>query len=179
MTSQSQAANDADMTEGAYLLQRITSYCHEDGDCLVWDRYCNGLMPVINVGGRPRPVRRVVYELAVGPVFEGFEVIPTCETPKCIAPEHLAMITIAKRRAIIAARRVGRAQRASQVRFMRENHGKLSMEKAREIRASNEKGIDLARRFDVSPQLISLVRTGKSWAEPSPFDGLGARRASA
>jgi len=174
-----QPSVEAPESEGAYLLQRICAYSHEDGDCLVWDRYCNGHMPVMNVGGTPRPVRRVVHELAIGPVRDGCEVIQTCETLKCVAPEHLAQITIEKRRALIAARRVGRSQRASQVRFMRENFGKLSMEKAREIRASSEKGIDLARRFGVSPQLISLVRTGKSWAEPSPFDGLGGRKAVA
>lgn len=163
------------MTEGAYLLQRITSYCHEDGDCLVWDRYCNGRMPVINVDGAPRPVRRMVFQLALGPVKAGHEVIHTCKTPRCVAPEHLKQITSAERRSMLAALRNGRGQAASQVRYMRENHAKLTMEKAREIRASNELGTVLARRFSVTPQLISLVRTGKSWAEPNPFAGLGAR----
>lgn len=163
------------MTDGAYLLQRITSYCHEDGDCLVWDRYCNGKMPVINVGGAPRAVRRMVFELALGPVKDGHEVISTCETPKCVAPEHLKQITGAARRSMLAKLRNGRGQPASQIRFMRENHGKLTMEKAREIRSSDELGTVLAQRFNVTPQLISLVRTGKSWAEPSPFAGLGAR----
>jgi hypothetical protein len=60
---------------------------------------------------------------------------------------------------------------------MRENHGKLDMAKAREIRSSSETGRALAARFGVSAQLISLVRLGKSWAEPSPFAGLGARNA--
>lgn len=165
------------MSEGAYLLERIVSYCHEDGDCLVWDRYCNGRMPVIHVAGAPRPVRRVVFEMALGAVKEGHEVIHTCKTPKCVAPEHLKQITAGERRSMLAALRNGRGQVASQVRFMRENHGKLSMEKARAIRASEDSGVALAKRFNVTPQLISLVRTGKSWAEPSPFSGLGARHA--
>ncbi|MDN8612766.1 HNH endonuclease [Variovorax ginsengisoli] len=163
------------MSEGAYLLERICSYSHEDGDCLVWDRYCNGHMPVINVDGAPRPVRRVVFGLAVGPIKPGHEVIHTCKTLKCVAPEHLEQITAAKRRTMMAALRNGRGQAPSQVRYMREKHGKLSIEKAREIRASDELGKVLAARFGVTPQLISLVRTGKSWAEPSPFAGLGAR----
>lgn len=163
------------MSDGAYLLERIRSYCHEDGDCLVWDRYCQGVMPIIKADGGPRPVRRVVYERAIGPVREGHEVISTCGTRKCVAPEHLQQILKATRRSMLAARRNGRGQPVSQVRFMRENHGKLDMAKAREIRSSSETGRALAARFGVSAQLISLVRLGKSWAEPSPFAGLGAR----
>ncbi|KPU94716.1 hypothetical protein APR50_10570 [Variovorax paradoxus] len=163
------------MTDGAYLLTRIRSYCHEDGDCLVWDRYCNGHMPVVSVDRRPYPVRRKVFELAIGPVRHGYEVIHTCKTLRCVAPEHLKQITKTERRSMMAALRNGRGQPASQVRFMRENFGKLDMQKAREIRSSNETGRVLAERFGVTPQLISLVRTGKSWAEPSPWNGLGAR----
>lgn len=164
------------MSDGAYLLTRIRNSCHEDGDCLIWDGYCNDAMPVMNIGRSPRPVRRVVFENAIGPIRKGFEVIGTCGTRKCVAPEHLKQILKAARRAMLGAARAGLGASPKQVRFMRENFGKLDLAKAREIRSSDETGVVLAARFGVSPQLISMVKQGKSWAEPSPFAGLGQRR---
>ena len=164
-----------DVTDGAYLLARIRNACHEDGDCLIWDRYCDGgVMPVIGVKSKPRPVRRVMFEIAKGAVRDGFEVVHTCGTPRCVAVEHLDQIAKGERRRRLAANRNVR-QPASQVRYMRENHSKLTMEIAREIRASDETGVVLAARYGVTHQLVSLVRRGQSWAEPSPWAGLGAR----
>lgn len=172
MTDQSKTI---DVEEGAYLLKRIRNGCREDGDCLVWKGHCGkGEMPVMSVKGVPRTVRRLTYQHAVGPVGAGMEVVSTCGTPRCVAPEHLKKISKTQRRRESAAKRSAGAS----VRLLSANRvrqGKLDMEKARAIRASEETGPVLAERYGVSTALISLVRRGQSWAEPSPWSGLGAR----
>jgi hypothetical protein len=163
------------MSDGAYLVERIRRNSTECGDCLLWTGYCNnGIMPVINIDRKPTAVRRAMWEATHGTVKDGHEVVHTCESRKCVAVEHLETITKGERRKRMALVR-NTQQSASAVRIMRERFSKLTMEKAREIRASDEQGKVLAERYGVTPQLVSLVRTGKSWAEPSPWAGLGAR----
>lgn len=161
--------------EGAYLLRRIRANCHDDGGCLVWEGHVNtGTTPIINVNGIPTTVRRLVFELTKGGVKPGHEVVCTCETLLCCEADHLEQITVAERRRRLAIKHNGK-QPARLVNLMRERHGKLDMEKARAIRASDEQAKVLAERYGVSSTLIGYVRRGISWAEPSPFAGLLGR----
>lgn len=164
-----------DAEDGAYLLARIRRWCKEDADCQIWTGYCGKSdMPVMSVKGTPRTVRRMVFQSVIGPVRPNFEVVSTCGTPRCVAAEHLKQISKTRRRRESAAKRsVGASQRLLSANRVRQ--GKLDMEKARAIRASEEPGLVLAQRYGVSTALISLVRRGQSWAEPSPWAGLGAR----
>lgn len=165
------------MTEGAYLMERIKAKTIECGDCLIWQGYCNrGTTPVININKVPTAVRRLVYLNEKGPVHPGWEVVGTCESPKCVSAEHMKQVTMADRRREMSRKRNSR-QSLRAVQKMRTNHAKLTMEKAREIRASDEPTMLLAQRYGVSGTLIGYVRSGRSWAEPSPWNGLGERRA--
>lgn len=159
----------------ADIVTRIRARCRDDAGCWIWQHYATGgTTPVINIKGTPTTVRRLVYEAAIGPVKPGHEVVNTCEQTLCCNPECLEQITVAARRRRLAEKRNVR-QPASFVRHIRETHGKLDMEKARAIRASEEQSKVLAARYGVSSTLIGYVRRGVSWAEPSPFAGLGAR----
>lgn len=42
---------------------------------------------------------------------------------------------------------------------------KITMDDAREIRASLERGTDLAKRYGVTPALICMIRKGRAWIE--------------
>lgn len=157
------------------VLARIRARCHDDGGCWIWEGYTlKGKMPIMSFEGRPTTVRSVAYMHGVGKIRYGHEVVRTCESTLCCNPAHLEQVTIAERRRRLAARRNDR-QPAQLVRQIRETRGKLDMEKAREIRASDEQAKVLAERYGVSSTLIGYVRRGISWAEPSPFAGLGAR----
>lgn len=53
---------------------------------------------------------------------------------------------------------------------------KLTLEQAREIRASEDTGPVLAERYGVNRSLIGSIRRGVAWRDYSdPFAGLGAR----
>ncbi|WP_295541042.1 HNH endonuclease [uncultured Pseudacidovorax sp.] len=155
------------------LLESIQSRCREDADCWIWLGTAHrGVTPKMVFNGDPAGVRRLAYLAARGRVRNGYEVICNCGTKLCCNPEHLTTVSRAERR-----RRMPHPQVASaaMVAANRLRQGKLTMEKAREIRASDEPHPVLAERYGVTPQLISLVRLHKAWKEPSPFAGLGAR----
>lgn len=164
------------MSEGAYMLERIRSKCTDDGGCWVWNGFCNrGVFPVISVKSVPHGARRVAWQAATGrTVPAGFEIVAKCGTPKCVNPEHAARISMADRRREMAQLRDAASNSAATASLRAK--GKLSMEKAREIRSSSETCTALAARFGVSHQVVSMVRLGRSWVEATPFTGLGARR---
>lgn len=43
----------------------------------------------LSVGGRPRTVHRLMYEIARGPIPAGMFVCHACDTPACFRPDHL------------------------------------------------------------------------------------------
>ncbi len=49
--------------------------------------------PVTKINGRSVKTRKLVYEECFGPVPEGCLISNTCSNPRCINPEHLAVIT--------------------------------------------------------------------------------------
>ena len=151
-----------------WTLDRILLNCQEDGDCLIWTGSNNsiGIPKIRNTSGR-----RVMWELKHGEIPPGMLVSTTCGHPACL--EHLALSTKSE----IVARSHERPHTKARVtasnrRAARRERAKITMEIAREIRASNETGLAIAARLGVSNDLVSCVRRGKSWVEPSPFAGL-------
>lgn len=90
----------------------------------------------------------LAYTVTKGPVPEGLEVDHVCRVRHCVNPEHLEAIT-----------RSENHRRGSQ--------GKLTKEDVIEIRNQLKQGIpgrELARRYNVSDALISMIRHNKtSW----------------
>lgn len=153
-------------------LDDIKARCHEDGDCLVWSGRTNAK-------GYPKHgqtlLRRRVLEFTAGELKRSELASVTCGNPSCLNPDHIrkaSKSTVAlevNKRADVQAKRT-----ASNRRTARSRLAKLSIEKAREIRASSEPGKVLAERYGVSDDLISKVRHDKAWVETTPFSGLFA-----
>jgi hypothetical protein len=151
-----------------WTVDRILSCCEEDGDCLIWTGLNNsiGIPKIRNTSGR-----RVMWELKNGEIPPGMLVSTTCGRAGCL--EHLALSTKSE----IVARSHERPHTKARVtaanrRSARRERAKINMDIAREIRASDETGLAIAARLGISNDLVSLVRQGKSWREPSPFAGL-------
>lgn len=160
------------------LIDKLRHRCREEGDCLIW----TGRHSVSNV---PRlgnaSLRRLIYAEANGPFQDRFLVTTTCGNALCINPEHLKTTTksaVLKRAYATSDLAVRRS--ITSTRTARAN-AKLSIEAAREIRASGETIKVLAARYGVHQSLISFVRRGQAWKESAaanPFQGLmqgGAR----
>jgi hypothetical protein len=111
-------------------------------------------------GGRPLLAHRVAYELAHGSIPDGLFVCHSCDTPRCVNPDHLWLGTNADNAADMA-----RKNRSNQGE--RCPSAKLTAERVTEIRRRwAEGGVQqkaLAAEYGVSRGVVSEILSGKSW----------------
>lgn len=75
------------------LVERFLSKVEKTDTCWLWkanltkDGY--GRLNVGGVHGRMCLAHRVSYELFIGPIPDGLNVLHDCDTPGCVNPEHL------------------------------------------------------------------------------------------
>lgn len=109
---------------------------------------------------------RVSYQVHVGDIPDGYFVCHSCDVKSCSNPDHLFVGTQADNMADMSAKELNKWKPGDgHTRICGEgnNNSKLTTEAVAEIRESAERGVDLARRYGVSPSLISLIRKGKAW----------------
>ncbi len=160
-------------------LKMIHDRCHEVGDCWIWQGCASPGYPLVKINGRGAVlVRRLVCELDGRPPAPRQPVASRCNEKLCCNPAHLfpsSIQAIAKAAAKRGA--FSGADRAAKIAATKRAAGKLTMEKAREIRMRPEPAPVLAPIYGVDKSLINKVRSGKAWRDmSSPFAGLGARR---
>jgi hypothetical protein len=62
--------------------------------CWMWSGTSDGYGLIVPPGAdRARNAHRVVYELYVGPIPDGFHLDHLCRTPHCVNPDHLEPVT--------------------------------------------------------------------------------------
>lgn len=163
-------------------LKMIADRCDEVGDCWIWRNAASTTgHPIIKSEGKCRLVRRAAVALDGRPAAPSQPVACTCGEKLCCNPAHLYPSSV-KHIARKAAKEgawsgVARCKKLADVRRKSDNC-KLTIEIAREVRASTEKTEVLARRYGVNVSVIKGIRAGKLWKEyvATPFTGLGARR---
>ena len=145
-------------------IEKILARCDEDADCMLWRGY-RGKTNQPKTGNGS--VRRIAWRLVHGKMPKNRLVTVTCGHPMCLNPEHLALTTKSEViRKVLSRPDVKLRKTASSRRSVRASVGKITMEVARAIRASDRLGRDWARELGVSESLVSLVRRGKTWKEP-------------
>lgn len=142
-----------------------------DGACLRWMKKSASSVPVAAFrGSSGRPVRRIVWESAHGPIPSGTWITrtPDCKNLDCVALAHLQAVEP----------QTSIAERVDARRFRwGEEHGnaKLSEQEARSILADRASGSeDLAARYGVSKSTIYAIWSGRRWGHLNPEgDGEG------
>lgn len=146
--------------------ERLKNYIDKSGDCWLWTSHTNekgyGLLSV----GRGKQVRvhRYMYELYKGQIPDGLHVLHKCDVRRCCNPDHLFLGT--QKDNMEDASKKGRIGYKS---FNGESHhnSKLKKEDVIEMRKLWESGSffqsELAKRFNVTQQVVSKVVNFKAW----------------
>lgn len=152
--------------------------------CRVWLRADNGRgYGLLYDGIRVRLTHRLSYEMHVGPIPEGLDVLHRCDRPGCLEPKHLWAGTHHENMLDKMAKGRGGHRKVSPFRGSKSPVAKLHEEEVQEIRRrfrlGQVRGIrPLAREFGVSPKTIRAIRANEVWQWlPAPLldegDALG------
>lgn len=157
------------------LIAAIESQCEWDGDCLLWLRGVNSAgHPVMRGpnGEVGQMVRRLLTVARMGRgIPAGSVVRPICGSKRCLAQGHCKVMTRAE--AMADAGKLG-ALGGTQKRISchKSAHKKLTAADVRMVLASDESGVDLAKRLGVCHTTISAVRRGVSWRAINPMGAM-------
>lgn len=159
----------------------IYARCEDLGECLRWTgTTCNHVPQMYRSNGRGSGTkkagtywscRRIVFEERAGPIPPGMFPVPMCRDKMCVRFEHLRLLT-SKQIGQLAAKegKFSSPMRCAAISagVRRSGQAKLTIEIAREIRASSESGKDIARRLGVDKSLPPRIRRGEAWRETVP-----------
>lgn len=134
---------------------RITKQPGANG-CWEWQGAASRGRPIVTDQGRTRNARRVAWVTANRrPLRPGKIVTSTCGNTLCLRPDHLIL-----------------ADSASEVQKIAVKHRKnknlvpaITVRALRKDRLSTH--LDLARRFNLSPDTVRSIRTNRTYHDPS------------
>ena len=123
-------------------------------DCWLWNAYTNGRYGQIRSSKKPFPqllAHRVSYEMNVGEIPDGMDVMHSCDTPLCVNPKHLS----------VGTRQDNMDDMVSKNRQKRSKLNKVDRERIFDMRRSGALMREIASVFDVSRPMISMILSGK------------------
>jgi len=139
---------------GFSIIERFWMQVKKTKTCWLWISHTNKKgYGQIRVNGKIVKAHRFSYQQFIGPIPEGLHVLHKCDIPNCVNPKHLWIGT-------------NFDNQQDSARKGRSSNCKLTPDDVREIRKRhpNEKGIDLAKEFNVSGSLIGMIASGKRWS---------------
>lgn len=141
------------LEEMAHVIERLLARAEAvtESGCWLWlGSVNNDGYGLIRIGSRRDGSRRLVkahrlsYEVHVGPIPLGLEVLHRCDVPACVNPAHLFVGT--------------HLDNVNDMLTKGRHHHKLSIEARREIATSTEPSLVLAHRHGVCRRLVFRIR---------------------
>lgn len=158
-------------------LEAIRLRCIECGDCLLWQGATTGRgHPQFKYGEHAgKSLRRIVYTHHNPQNPIGARVVSVrCKEPTCLSPDHLYLRNKSAVSAQMARDPATKLRRSiSMGRHAQAVRGKITMEIARQIRASSDICKVEAEKWGIHFSLVSKVRRNHAWIDrANPFAGL-------
>ena len=153
------------------LEDRFWSKVRKSENCWEWTA-CVNQQGYGQFNGKPRwstcmLAHRVAWCITNGPIPEGIHILHRCDNPLCVRPDHLFLGDQADNMRDMAAK--GRHRGMTGKRHPYDYRGqKLTREKAEQIREAKGKHAAIARKFGVSPSMVSRIKHGICWPEDAP-----------
>lgn len=138
---------------------RFWAKVDKSGDCWIWTANCTsgGYGQFQYSYKQPRQAHRVAWELELGPVPIGLDVLHHCDNPPCCRPDHLFLGTDADN--VADRTRKGRTAKGSQ------NAGaKLTEQQVLEIRESTATARIVALKYGICLNHVYVIRNRGKWA---------------
>ena len=128
-----------------------------DEDCWLWQASVMGTNGYgsfrLNIELGTQSAHRYSYELRNGTIPTGYIICHTCDTPRCVNPQHL----------FIGTHQDNALDRESKNRSKTHGIQKLTETQVIEIKSSSESQSKLAAKFNVSRSTIKNIQYGLSW----------------
>lgn len=112
----------------------------------------------VRVDGAIVTAHRAAYIKAYGPIPPGMHVLHRCDTKGCANPEHLFLGTNADNMR-------DKVLKGRQARGERIHNARLTADRVRAIRAMAPfiRKPEIARIFEISPDIVYAVLSGRTW----------------
>jgi hypothetical protein len=154
-------------TSRPWTFQTLHDRCTEEGNCRLWNGSLNSAgHPTASINGKNTLVRRYVLEHLMDKRLGRTNRAATyCNNPVCCSERCLFVSSpsaVLKRAYVTLMQNPAELHKRRQF-SVKAGFAKLNMEKADQIRASQEAPKVLAERFGVSTNSIYEIRRGHSW----------------
>lgn len=134
------------------ILDRFWRRVTKSDGCWFWQGYIRGKYGVLSIGGRgSKYAHRLSWEIHKGSIDHDKIVMHICDNPICVNPDHLKLGTYKENQQDMADKNRGRKSK-----LMPAQIEEIIM--TEKIRGS---GLLLAKKFNVTPQHICLLRQKK------------------
>ena len=152
----------------AYVQVILDGYSKPDGDCLEWNGTLSSRSAAVSLmvhkKRRYYQVRRLMWEMHVGPVPKGKVISARCGHKMCVKLDHLIPMDKGK----ICADNLKRtqAQRARSLAVVAQKKAKLTWDIVQAIRSSDASGPELAKLHHISKGHVNAIRRMDCWVTP-------------
>ena len=134
-------------------------WIEDENGCWIWQRACKGKEVAngggygcLSIKGKCVGAHRYSYELEIGPIPEGMQILHSCHNTKCVNPAHM---------------RVGTNFENAQDKLVAGRYpSKLTIYQVRVIKRAARMGVFqrvIAERFNLHQADVSNIVNGKYW----------------